>query len=260
MIVAQISDLHVAAEGHLLHGCYDTGASLVRCVQHLLQRVPRPDVVLATGDLVERGEAQEYQRLRRLLEPLALPLYVIPGNHDDRGALRAAFPDHAYLPREGSSLSYVVEDHPLRMIGLDTLIPGAGGGTLDGAQLDWLDAQLAAAPLRRTLVFMHHPPFRTGIPRMDELGFEAGGAARLASVLARHRHVERVICGHVHRSIQTLWRGTAVTVCPSTAFQYSLRLEPGKLEPASDEPPAYQLHGWNGAELVTHTVPVTGNQ
>jgi 3',5'-cyclic AMP phosphodiesterase CpdA len=257
LIIAQISDLHVAERGGLVYDRFDTGSSLARCVGHILGLMPRPAVVLATGDLVRDGGAGEYRYLRELLAPLTMPVYLIPGNHDDRGALRAAFPGHEYLPGEGRTMNYAVEGFPVRMLALDTTLPGATGGALDAEQLAWLDVQLAASPQRPTLVFMHHPPFRTGIPRMDSIGLEAASAERLRAVLSRHPQVERVTAGHVHRDIRARWNGTMVSICPSAAFQYNLDLAGEGLKP-TDEPPAYQLHCWNGAELVTHTIAVTG--
>src|SRR5258705_13906314 len=101
MLIAQISDMHVKAEGELLYGRIDTAGFLERAVAHVMTLDPRPDVVLATGDLVEGGKPEEYALLRRLLAPLAMPVYLIPGNPDARDALRAAFPDHGYLPGSG---------------------------------------------------------------------------------------------------------------------------------------------------------------
>ena len=121
MLIAQISDMHVTAEGTLLYDRIDTAGYLERAVAHVLDLDPRPDVVIATGDLVDGGKPEEYARLRRLLAPLPMPVYLIPGNHDARDPLRAAFPDHAYLPKDGF-LQYTIEDHPLRLIALDTLV------------------------------------------------------------------------------------------------------------------------------------------
>lgn len=256
MIIAQISDLHVGRPGELAYGRFDTAQRLVRCIEHLLERRPAPDVVLATGDLVDTGSEEEYRRLRALLAPLGMPLYLIPGNHDDRAALRNVFSDHAYLGPIGEPACYCVSGHPVRLIALDTTVPGETGGALDNRQIGWLDDQLAAAPRDPTVIFMHHPPFKTGIPRMDEIGLEGTGAARLGEVLSRHAQVELVTCGHVHRAIQARWHGTMASVCPSAAFQYGLKLDGPGLQPSPDEPPAYQLHCWNGMELVTHTVAV----
>src|SRR5215470_3359119 len=118
MLIAQISDLHIRARGQLAYRRVDTAWYLARCVEQLLRMTPRPDVVVATGDLVDVGHPDEYRHLRELLTPLPMPVYLIPGNHDRRDPLVAEFPEHAYLPRHGSFLHYVLEDFPLRMIGL----------------------------------------------------------------------------------------------------------------------------------------------
>src|SRR5437870_881255 len=112
MLIAQISDTHIKPEGVLAYGRVDTSAFLARAIDHILHLDPQADVVLATGDLVDGGTAAEYERLRHLLSPLPMPLYLIPGNHDDRDALRRAFAHHAYMPREGF-IQYVVDDYPL---------------------------------------------------------------------------------------------------------------------------------------------------
>lgn len=254
MIIAQITDLHVGRPGELAYGRFDTASRLARCVEHLLLRRPAPEVVLATGDLVDAGSKEEYLRLRELLAPLTMRVYFIPGNHDDRDALRGVFHDHAYLGPSGEPVRYCVADYPLRLMALDTTVRGETGGALDERQVEWLERQLAAAPRQPTLIFMHHPPFKTGIARMDAIGLDAPGATRLGTVLSRHPQVRLVTCGHVHRAIQLRWYGTLVSVCPSAAFQYGLNLDGPGLQPSIDEPPAYQLHCWNGAELVTHTV------
>jgi Icc protein len=257
MLIAQISDLHVMPAGELAFGRFDTSANLAGCVSHIMQLEPLPDAVLATGDLVEGGSAGEYRRLRNLLAPLGMPVYVIPGNHDKREVLCAEFGDHLYLPRPGQMVRYVLENHGTRLVALDTAVAGEDGGALGADQLDWLETTLAAEPHKRTLVFMHHPPVKTGTGYMDEIALDQPSAGRLARIIERHPQVDRIACGHVHRGMQARWHGTTVSICPSTAFQYSLDFRPGAPAAATGEPPAYQLHYWNGAELVTHTVVVT---
>src|SRR5262245_14299157 len=123
MLIAQISDTHISTPGSRNDVLFHTAEHLARAVTHLNGLQPRPDVVLATGDLVEQGGIDEYRRLRELLAPLAMPLLPIPGNHDHRGHLTDAFGDDACLPRDGAFLQYTVEHWPLRLIGLDTLVP-----------------------------------------------------------------------------------------------------------------------------------------
>jgi 3',5'-cyclic AMP phosphodiesterase CpdA len=251
VLIAQISDTHILAPGQLAYRRVDTAACLARAVQHLLRLVPPPDAVLATGDLVDGGQPDEYRHLRELLEPLAMPVYLIPGNHDDRDALARAFPDHGYLPRDGF-MQYVLDQYPVRLIGLDTLVPGTTGGAMCEARCAWLAEALARSPGRPTMLFMHHAPFRTGIERMDLHGLD--GIDRMAAVVERHPQIERIVCGHLHRPIQVRWSGTVVMTAPSTAHQVALDLRPEAPLAFAMEPPAVLLHTWlDGAGLVTHT-------
>lgn len=252
MLIAQISDTHIGTPGSRNDRYFRTAEHLERAVAHLNGLTPRPDVVLGTGDLVEQGLPGEYERLRELLEPLAMPAYLIPGNHDDRGNLPRAFDRHRYLPRDGGFIQYVVEDWPVRLVALDTLIPGESGGRLCATRLAWLDARLAEAPAPPTIVLMHHPPFVTGMRKMDEMGLD--GTDALAAVIRRHPQVEAIVCGHLHRSIVRRFAGTVACTAPATAHQLALDLGEMPRLATVMEPPACLLHLWLGpAEgLVTH--------
>jgi len=252
MIIAQISDMHIVAPGQLAYRRVDTAWYLARAVEQLLKMTPRADIVLATGDLVDAGRPEEYQHLRELLAPLPMPVYLIPGNHDERSALADVFADHASLPRAGEFLHYVLDQYPLRLIALDTLVAGHPGGLMCEERCAWLAARLEEARTRPTVILMHHPPFRTGIEHMDRYGLE--GSERLAEVVGRHPQIERILCGHLHRPIQARWSGTLAMTSPSTAHQVALDLRDGGPLAFVMEPPAFQIHAWlDGVGLVTHT-------
>jgi Icc protein len=252
MLICQITDLHVKANGRKAYGIVDTVAALRRCVAHIARLPQAPDVIVITGDLVDLGRPDEYALLAEILAGLEQPFYLLPGNHDDRSALRAGFPASAYLPLEGR-LNYVIDSYPVRLVAIDTVIPGESSGEVDAATLAWLDAVLAEQPERPTLVMMHHPPFATGIGHMDEIGL--AGSAALAPVIGRHPQVERIICGHLHRPISTRFAGTIASTCPSPAHQVVLDLAPDAESHFVMEPPGYQLHLWRPEHgLVTHTV------
>lgn len=249
MLIAQISDLHIMPPGRLMSGRVDTAPYLERAVAHLLALDPHPDLVLATGDLVDAGMPEEYARLRAILALLPMPVYVIPGNHDARAALRAAFPEQDTL-LDGTFVQYVVDDYPLRLIALDTLVPGAPHGELCDARLDWLERRLAESD-RPTLLFMHHPPFACGIAEFDATSLNLG-ADRLADLVRRNPQVERILCGHVHRPIQMRWAGTLASIGPSTAHQATLDLRPDVPISFTMDPPAVALHLWRDGGLITH--------
>ena len=256
MIVAQITDMHVRPRGKIAYGRVDTNAMLGAAVAALEALPRKPDLVIASGDLTDCGLVEEYEVLRGLLEPLSMPVYLIPGNHDRRAELYAQFASDGYLRNDDGFLHYVVENHPLRLIGLDTVVPGHGHGEMCPARLSWLVDQLEEQPSQPTMIFMHHPPFRTGLVDMDAINCRNGDA--MAEVVARHANVERVVCGHHHRPITMRWAGTIGSVAPSTAHQVTLDLlAHGNPASFSMEPPGLQLHLWSTETgVVTHTVPV----
>lgn len=252
MLVAQITDCHVVEPGGLVADRVDTAAALRRAIAMVDALDPRPHAVLATGDLVNDARPAQYDHLAELLGELDVPLLPIPGNHDDRSELRRRF---GVLPAggPGDPIDYVVDAGALRLVGLDTQLAGAAAGELTAGQLAWLDRTLAAAPDRPTLIFQHHPPFRTGIAWMDALGLT--GAAAEEAVIARHPQVQAVVCGHVHRAIHRRFGGAVASCWPSTGAQIALDLAGGPVA-YSSEPAAIAVHRWDGAELASHLVPV----
>lgn len=259
MLIAQITDCHVVARGELFADRVDTAAALRRAITHVLAMTPRPDLVLATGDLVNDGRPEEYDHLLELLEDLGdVPLVVLPGNHDDRDELRARFAGLPGPEEHQDRLDRIVDGHPVRLVALDTTEPGVHGGRIRPDQMGWLDAVLAAEPDRPTLIAQHHPPFTTGIAWMDEVGLE--GAELEAAVVARHPQVVGVVAGHVHRLVTTRFGGTIASCWPSTGAQVALQLD-GSRFLYTDEPAAVALHRWSAdggtyGALVSHLSPV----
>jgi len=255
MLIAQISDLHLRAGRAPAYRRVDTAHYLEQAVACLNGLDPRPDLVVATGDLVDAGSEDEYETLRAILADMRLPLLLLPGNHDGRAGLRAVFADHAYLRQDPEFCHYVVEDHPIRLICLDTQVPGRTHGELCARRLAWLEDRLRERPRAPTMIFMHHPPFRTGIDHMDSLGLNAG-AEQLAALVAANQQIERIACGHLHRPITRRWAGTVVMTAPSTAHQIALDLHQGTRAAFVMEPPGMLLHHWSeGGGLVTHLLP-----
>ena len=250
MLLAHLSDLHVLEPGKLAYGVVDTTPMVESAIAHL--NALSPDLVVITGDLVHNVQIAEYHRLRTMLQPLQMPVYLIPGNHDSRTLLREVFSTHTYLPAT-DFLQYTVEDYPVRLIMLDTNVPGKGHGELDAVRLAWLDQQLSEQPDRPTILFMHHPPFTTGIELMD--GYRLTGVHGLKTIIKKYDCIQCIGCGHIHRPIQKLWAGTLAYTVPSPVHQVSLDLT-GDAKSATFvmEPPAYQLHLWTEASgLVSHT-------
>jgi Icc protein len=251
-LLAQVTDMHIKAGGKLSYRVVDTEGSLARCVAHLLRLPQVPDAVLFTGDLTDFGRPEEYDNLARLLQPLTMPVFLMAGNHDDPELMRRTFPRHGYLRQRSGHLDYVIDDFAVRIVALDSTVPQQSGGELRASQLQWLDETLRAAAAKPTIVAVHHPPFWTGIGHMDKIGF--ANPAALEAVIARHPQVERVVSGHVHRTIVKRFGGTIASTCPSPSHQVALDLADDAASRFVMEPPGFQLHLWReGAGIVSHT-------
>jgi 3',5'-cyclic AMP phosphodiesterase CpdA len=242
MIIAQISDTHILARSSERAEGRRRAENLRRCVADINRQ--QPDAVVHTGDMVQHGLPEEYEHLREILAPLKAPLYVIPGNRDEREALRAAFGDHAYLPKNGDFLHYTVENHPLRLVALDSPAAGERKGVYCRQRQAWLQGVLGRAPDRPTVLLIHHPPFD-----IDEHyigGYRRPAEAEdLAAVVGRHPQVVRLLCGHVH----------------STMASVAVDVRKGIDETQAKEQPIYLLHAMSDkAGLVSQARIVPGDQ
>jgi Icc protein len=247
-VLAQLSDFHIGAEW----GGGDPVAGLAAAVQAVQAMRSQPDALLVSGDLSDHAADAEYELVRELLAPLRAPLYVLPGNHDDRRALRR----HFGVPGvDAEPIGYAVDLGPVRLVVLDTTRPGEDPGALDVERLGWLDAELAMAPMVPTLLAMHHPPLATGVPAWDEFGLPLADRRSLGGVLERHPQVRRVGAGHVHRAITGDLAGRGVLTVPSTYVQSRLEFGSEVVELAA-EPAGFALHAVVDGELISHLQPI----
>jgi Icc protein len=247
-LLAQLSDPHIGADW----ADGDPVAGLAAAVETVRAMRVQPDAVLVSGDLGDHAADGEYDQVRELLGLLERPFYVLPGNHDDRGALRR----HFGVPgTAGEPVQYAVDLGPLRLVVLDTTRPGEDPGELDAGRLEWLDAELAAAAEVPTLLAMHHPPLATGISVWDALALPAADRLALGQVVERHAHVRRLVTGHVHHVISGSLAGRPVLTVPSTYVQARLNFAAQELE-LSDEPAGFVLHAVVDGEVISHLQPV----
>ncbi|MEM9563582.1 MAG: phosphodiesterase [Actinomycetota bacterium] len=248
MLLAQLTDTHIIEPGvdhdHLL----DNIKRLEAAVEGLNGETLAPDAIVATGDLTDHGTEAEMKILADLLEPLQAPVLAIPGNHD----VRETFTDCFDLPwASPTNLSWSLDVGEVRVIGLDTLVPESHGGRFDDERREWLDAALDDAAGRRTVLAMHHPPFLSGIGWMDEMSLD--GREAFAEVVADRPHVDRILCGHLHRPMTTTIGGVTTTTGIATAQHIELDLAPGAPVGIICDPGGYQLHHLHDGRWVSHT-------
>jgi 3',5'-cyclic-AMP phosphodiesterase len=204
--LVQLTDLHLVAEGAEHPSGVDTAALLERALRTVEDSGISPTALILTGDLTEHGLPEEYERVRAIVEPaaerLGAPVRYAAGNHDERAALR----EHLLgEPASTDPLDHAVQVGDLRVVVLDSTVPGHAHGTLEPAQLDWLREQLAEPAPAGTVVALHHPPLPSAVPlaaaiplvhRAELAAAIAGSDVRL--VLAGHTHVASAgTCGGV---------------------------------------------------------------
>ncbi|WP_158963729.1 phosphodiesterase [Chachezhania sediminis] len=255
MLIAHLSDPHLREAGVLYQGLVDSNAMFDRALETLAALDPAPDIVIIGGDLVDEGRPAEYASVIKALSRLRQPVFAIPGNHDERVAFRSALGDFVPVTDSGPLHFDTGTERPVRILGWDITVPGDHHGQIDEDAIAWLETRLAEAPDQPTAILMHQPPVNTGIHFID--AYRCFGESRLGALLPLFPNVERILCGHVHRSIQTRFAGVPLTIAPSTSSSIALRLAEDA-EPASYvEPPAFLLHDWRGhGPMVTHWVPV----
>ena len=248
MILAQISDTHISLG---TKRSLEAAAALQRAVSHLMQLPKRPDLVIVSGDCTDNGNVDEYDQFKALLAPLTMPVFVIPGNHDDRIHMQEAFGAQGSSPLPGF-VQYAIDQHPVRVIALDTNVPGQPEGLLCDQRLRWLDERLAEAPQQPTLLVMHHPPFATGLRVVDDIGLQNADA--FGAVVACHPQVERIVAGHVHWVMQRRFHGALAMTCSPTDHHLLPDFQrPEQLAVVAQAPSCY-LHVWSSTTgLITYT-------
>ncbi len=252
MLIAHITDLHIRPRGKPAYRVSETNALSERALDAIAALRPCPDLLVITGDLTDCGLAEEYALLREMLARLAMPVLMVPGNHDRRAELVAGLQLDPRTVHESGFVQFVADLPAMRLIGLDTLVPGQSAGGLCEARLAFLDKALEEANGKPVAIFMHHPPFTCGIAHMDSIRL-LDGADAFAGIVARHPNIERILCGHHHRPIVTRFAGTIAQIAPSVTHQVTLDLSDDGPATFHMEPAAYLLHSFrDGAGFVSH--------
>ena len=264
-LIVHLSDTHFLAEQQRLYGTVNTDSTLERALQQIEHSGLRPDALVITGDVADRGEPDAYRRVRALVQTAAAgwgsAVIWVMGNHDDRTAFRGALLDEDAIGedaigdeamREGATsngdptapVDAVTTVNGLRIITLDTSVPGYHHGDLSPDQLDWLAAELTQPAAHGTVLALHHPPLPTPVGLLSIL--ELREQHRLAAVLAGS-DVRIVLAGHLHTATHGLCAGIPVSVAAATSYSIDLTA------------PVRELHGVNGGQAL-HLVHVYADQ
>lgn len=256
--ILQISDTHIVADGALVSGRLETAAPFRKLIQRIMDirdQIGVIDALLISGDISDDGSAESYRHFKELLAPLDLPFYVIPGNHDAREPMRAAFNGDGYFAETGK-LNWHRQIGDTHLIGLDTLIEGEKDGMLDAQTLTYLKDTLSSIGDDPVLLALHHPPFRTGIRFMDDIRLK--NSAELLEVLSGFNGELRIVCGHIHCMMTVSFGRHVVISAPSPSSCFAMDTRPNAPIGFMDIEDGCLLHKWDHSFQTIRIGPVSG--
>lgn len=255
MKIIQITDIHLVERGNRLHGL-DPIQRLETCIADINAKNADADLCVVTGDLSHNGTIGAYENLRGCLRALSIPYHLIIGNHDNRENFRKIFPG---APCDENGFVQSVIDSPTgRFLLLDTVEQGQKWGSYCGKRRKWFQSQLEASHERSVYLFMHHPPFKIGIPCLDRIRL-LNDADQICKIIEPHNNIKHIFLGHVHRPVAGNWCGIPFSMLRGTNHQVPFDLDAFEVIPKSHEPPSYAIIYLESGQTVVHFHDYLGN-
>jgi 3',5'-cyclic AMP phosphodiesterase CpdA len=248
--VAHLSDPHLLAGGALQYGHVDTEARLTAALERLGRLDPSPQALVFTGDLADKAEPKAYLRLRELVESTAEAIGAqviwVMGNHDER----AAYSRHLFDVESEDPQDRIHDVAGLRIVSLDSTVPGWHHGELRPSQLEWLGDVLATPAPHGTVLAMHHPPIPVPMMRIAEI-IELRDQQPLADLVAGS-DVRAIIGGHFHFTSYSTFAGVPVSVASATCYTSELAPDQRLLSAVDAHQSFTMVHVY--ADRVVHSV------
>lgn len=257
--ILQLSDCHIVPKRTKAYGLVDTETALVHAVEAINRRLPSIGpvaLVAVTGDLTDFGTAEEYALFQSIMADLAVPYQAIPGNHDTREAMRAAFAHAPWMPAAGP-INWRVDLPDFSLLAFDTSVAGAPHGAVEDATLAWLETALQDLAGRPVILACHHPPCAIGVAPMDRQNLLQPAA--LAELIRAYPGPTRVISGHVHRHAVVDFAGSVAVTCPGASHAVTLDMRPDPQNSLTMEPSGVLLHDYTGG-FRSHLIPLTPSE
>ncbi|MGQ9870892.1 3',5'-cyclic-AMP phosphodiesterase [Leptodesmis sp.] len=230
LLIAQITDTHLFASAETSLLGLQTNETFQAVLEQVMTLEQRPDLFMLTGDLSQDGTVKSYKRLAMLLQPLGIPVYCIPGNHDCPTTMQAILTGVPFVPEKSLRLG------GWQLILLDSSVPECVHGAVSPESLDWLEQELSHAPETPTLIALHHPPLQIGSQWMDGIGLT--NAQEFLEVCDRHSQIRLILFGHIHQEFSHYRNGVTYLGTPSTCVQFKPNTADFTLD---KQPPGYRL-------------------
>lgn len=255
MLIAQLTDLHIGTGDDI--GAEENYARLLMVFDRIARMKRKPDVIIGTGDLSERGTVPSYKLLKRMLDRAKIAMLPVMGNHDVSANFKRVF---GRMHFNDGFCQYSKDLGPVQLVVTDTHDETIHGGDFCERRVEWLTKALTDAGDKPVLLAFHHPPFVSGIDWMGARADSEPYITMIRQVVERFPNVKKIISGHIHRQIDRPFAGTSCFVSTATATEVDLELAPISSSEADgrplivDEPPGFALHWWDGKEFVSYNV------
>lgn len=217
MLIAHISDLHIRPNGKKLYDFIDVNSINAQLIHHLNNLTERPDFIVITGDITNCGLAEEYLVAQRLLGYLNYPVYLVPGNHDNKQLfvdyLQPICPE---IGNDPENIFYVIEHQDKRLYFIDSSLHGKPYGYITDATQKWLENALQTTE-KESFLFLHHPPIHFGNIQMDNIACQNGNV--ILRLISQFPHLTRIFCGHVHRIMFVQYQQAIIASVSGTTHQ-----------------------------------------
>lgn len=230
--VLQLTDSHLYADPSRCLLGINTLETFDQVLAQALLESGRPDLLLATGDLVHDASDTGYKRLMGRFKLAEIPTYCLPGNHDLPGKMKQL------MNQDNVHCLPSVQAKGWSLIFLDSTIPDNDGGSIDARQMSLLKVLLEAHPEKHTLICMHHHPLPVGSRWMDTMALNNPGV--FFGLLRHHPQVKAILCGHIHQAFESRHNGVRLIGSPSTCVQFTAGEDDFSIDPT---PPGYRWIG-----------------
>lgn len=210
--IVQISDTHLYADPEKALLGVKTEESFAAVVKHIQQEIPKFDLLIHSGDLSQDASLASYQRAAEILKPLQVPIYYVPGNHDDDKVMLQVYPQHTIQNHRHILLKN------WQFILLDSHVPGAVHGHLNEEQLSYLQQCLEKYPEQHAIIVFHHQPVEIDAGWLNKLGLH--NAKTFWEIVARYPQVKAVLFGHIHQACTQMINDVPCFGTPSTCIQF----------------------------------------
>jgi len=259
LIFAQITDTHIVPTNKKWVSIESSimANRLREVVQEINAFNPKPKFVIHTGDIVDYGDAEAYRLAKSILDELSMPYYIIPGNHDSRTELHQVFrQEHMYL-KQNANFNYVLGEHAVNFVMLDTLVPQNSHGLIDDKTLGWMQMILDEDKERPAILCMHHFPCRVIHKLFNDIALRNADAFK--EFLKERKQIIAILAGHYHVATNAMFAGKNCWISPSVApTHYFDHADAETFSAVRMGLPSFTLHTYNTTDGLTSTAITVG--